>query len=261
MDKEKLARTHQFVDENYKPLVSKEKLDRINRFVDEHYISGPPGARPPHRRTSRGWPRIKRRIREHPLAAGFSAVVLVAIAFFAGFGIFQRSRPVITSKPVDTPSRSFNGDAWIARFIPPEQNPDGSFKGFRLDLNDNRGTAMGLGQGAAPRWSVNTDRAIRYYSRQLDDARDDPAVAAQSHTGMGIAYAMRAELDTAIDHFDRALALSPGSADALINRGLAYAGKGGKENLEKARGDLNEALKHSPEEKGILRALKEIVRD
>lgn len=111
------------------------------------------------------------------------------------------------------------------------------------------GAALARPRAASRRgdWNACTvndpQQSLRGCGQLVNPAAKGLSGAAAAHLADGLALGWRADWQSAIDAFDRAIALKPKLAFAYLNRGLAYQHRG---DLTRAMADLDLAVRYAP---------------
>lgn len=80
-------------------------------------------------------------------------------------------------------------------------------------------------------------------------------IRCQGHTNAGMCLYKQKKITSALDEFNKALALNPKHIKAIFQRGRCYLTQG---DIDKALIDLNEALGHFPQDSVIKRSIKQL---
>lgn len=176
----------------------------------------PPKKAPVAARQSLGW--------RHPLAIGASGVALLAFGVAIGVGVMRYAEPDRQSGPLpgSRPLASLDAPAPAGAGPSPMGPPPGGGGGAPRPVSPE----MLRGMLQAARSSLFEGRygeAIQAYQAVLK--RDPKNVDALTHLGLVVAIGGHA--DSALESFDKALAIDPSYAPALLYRGqVLYEVKG-----------------------------------
>lgn len=110
---------------------------------------------------------------------------------------------------------------------------------------ENNLSSLFFNRGNAYRHQGDLDHAIQDYDQA---ARLNPG-SARAFDNRGLAYTLKGNYDRAIADFDQALLLNPGNSRARDNRAAAYLRKG---DLDRAMSDYEQALRSNSGDAGAL---------
>ena len=127
-----------------------------------------------------------------------------------------------------------------------DRRPSISFPQVALAHN-NLGNYYGKELGMNEMRNGNTEFGAAIFLTELwekyEDAQKANASYSKSYCNMGIVFAMRGDINSAITNFNKALELEPGYLEAIKNRGIAHAQS---KQYQNALEDFNLAMDKSP---------------
>ena len=191
-------------------------LGELDRLGTARPTEPPPRQEPATARQSMGW--------RHPLAIGTSAVALLGFGVAIGVGVMRYAEPDRQSGPLpgSRPLATLEAPGPMGAGPSPMGPPPGGGGGAPRQVTPE----MLRGMLQAARSSLFEGRygeAIAAYQAVLK--RDPRNVDAMTHLGLVVAIGGHA--DTALESFDKALAIDPDYPPALLYRGqVLYEVKG-----------------------------------
>ncbi len=89
-------------------------------------------------------------------------------------------------------------------------------------------------------------QALAAFERALSYPPGDEGALASPYFALGYIYGLQGDTDQAIAYYTRAIEQNPSLASAYNNRGVAYLGRGGGNNLQRAISDFGQAIELVP---------------
>lgn len=198
-------------DADYAELRARYETEAARVLTELDRLVPPEPARPPVREGARA----SRAAWRHPVALGAAAILLVAFGVVLGTGIARHSEP---EPPGGAPAPGSRPLAALA--LEPAERPDAPAVGGGAGRGAARPVTPEMLQGmlSAARASLFAGRygeAIAAYQAILK--RDPKNVDAMTHLGLIVAIGGHA--DTALETFDKVLAIEPNYPPVLLYRG------------------------------------------
>jgi tetratricopeptide (TPR) repeat protein len=164
-------------------------------------------------------------------------VVAGAVIVILGGLTFRRAAVFANLEPLWRDTIARNPGAWMARnnygsLLLSERRFDEAAEQFRqtLALKPDHADAM-LNLGLLTEQAGDTSRAEELYRDALRVSRPDSLSAATAHVRLGLLYGSQNRLPEAAAELEKAVALSPRSADWISELGMVYFREG---NMDKA---------------------------
>ena len=196
-------------DADYAELRARYESEAARVLTELDRLAAPAPARPPVREGAA----VSRSAWRHPVALGAAAILLVAFGVVLGTGIARHSEPEPSAGAPAPGSRPL-----AALALEPADRPDAPAVGAGRGAPRPVTPEMLQGMLSAARASLFAGRygeAIAAYQAILK--RDPKNVDAMTHLGLIVAIGGHA--DTALETFDKVLALEPNYPPVLLYRG------------------------------------------